>query len=166
MAVVAQQYSSMDIGKVTMVNNVDVAVTVDSTGTIILSTPDHNIYIDRNSAISFSNALSAILVGMRELDAKDITVVDYQVVGKLTNHGAHDSSMDEIKFRLEFNSTKDDKVLLLMYSSHDREDMLFTTTLIAQLDDLIKKALKTGGDYSDQYAYILSVLEKIDSTAF
>jgi hypothetical protein len=166
LGVFAQQYSSVEIGKVTMVNKVDLTVTVDSSGTVILSTPTHNLYIDHPRAIALENALSAIVAGMRDLESKNITVVDYQVIGKLTNDGSRDDTLDGLKFRMEFNSTKNDKVLLLMYSTHNGEDMLFTTTAISQFDDLVKKALQSGVDYSGQYVYILSVIEKIDSTAF
>jgi len=163
---VAQKYTSMDLGKVTTLTRVDVLVTVDSAGTIILSTPTHSIYIDRPVALSFGNTLDAILAGMREIETKDITVVDHRVIGRLTRDGTQDNTLDGIVFLLEFNSTKENKVLLLMYSTHDMEDLLFTSESIAQLDDLVKKALKSVVDYSDQYAYIQSVIEKIDTTAF
>ena len=162
----AQQYSSTNIGKVATFNNVDVTVTVDSTGTLILSTSSHSVYLDRSVVVSFGNALDAILAGMRDLETKDITLVDYRDIGEITQDGSHDNTADGIMFRFELNPTKDNKVLLLIHSTVDMEDMIFTSKALAQLDDIVKKALKSGSDYSDQYAYIQSVIDKIDTTAF
>lgn len=166
MTIAAQQYSSLELGKVTTLNNVDVIVTVDSAGTIILSTPAHSVYIEYPIAASFGNILDAILAGMRDLEAKDITVVDHRVIGKLTSDGSHDTTVDGMMFHFELNSAKDNKVLLLMYSTRDMEDMLFTTDGVAQLSGLVDRALKSGVGYGDQYAYIQSVIDKIDNTAF
>ena len=162
----AQKYSAMDLGKVPMLDKVEMLVTVDSAGTIILSTPTHSIYIDRPIAPTFGNTLDAVLAGMREIETKDITVVDHRMIGRITHDGSHDNTLDGIAFHLEFNSTKDDKVLLLLYSTRDMENMVFTTDGVAQLDELVKKALKSVVDYGDQYAYIQSIIEKIDQTAF
>jgi hypothetical protein len=163
----AQQYSSRNIGKVTTLNKIDLFVIADSSGAIILSTSAHSIYLDHRYAAAFKNTLDAIQAGMKDLESKNITVVDYRVIGKLSHNGwSHESAVDGIMFHLELNSTKDDKVLLLMYSNHDLEDMLFNSTLLAKLQDLVGEGIKSGVDYSDQYVYIQSVIDKIDSTVF
>jgi hypothetical protein len=162
----AQQYTSAVLGKVSTQNKVDVTVSVDSAGTIMLSTPEHNLYINHPSAIPFGNALSAILAGMKDLEAKSITVVDYRKLGSITTDGSSNNIGDGIKFGLKFNSTKENKVLLLMYSTRYSQDLIFTTDQLTQLDDYVKKALKSGVEYNDQYAYIQYVTEKIDSSAF
>lgn len=166
LALTAQQYSSKVLGKVTMPNGADLTVAVDSAGTVILSTPAHSMYVDRPTAMNLENSLEAILAGMKDLEAKDISVVDYRMIGRLINGGSQDASQDSIMFRLELNTTKNDKVLLSMYSTRNLEDMLFTTTAVAQLDDLVNKALKSVVEYGDQYAYIQSVIDKIDSKGF
>ncbi len=162
----AQQYSSTIIGKVTAVNNVDVAVAVDSTGTIIISTPTHSIYVDRSMARVFGNTLDAILSGMRDLEAKSVTVQDYRTIGKLTSDGSRERLMDGIVFRMEINANKDNKVVMVMYSTRNPEDMRFSTTSLGQLNELVKRALKSGVDYGDQYAYIQSVMDKIGTAVF
>jgi len=165
MTLFAQQYTSKILGKVTTVNNLDVLVTVDSAGTIILSTPGHSLYVDHRFAATFESTLEAILAGMRSVEAKDITLVDYRVIGKLSKEGwTHNSGGDGIMFHLEVNSNAKNKVLLLMYSTHDLEDMLFTSTTVSQLSALVNKALTSGVDYSDQYVFIQNVLDRIETS--
>lgn len=149
-----------------MPNKADLTVAVDSAGTVILSTAAHSLYIDRPTAVSLATSLDAILAGMKDIEAKDISVVDYRMVGRLVNGGTQDAALDSIMFRLELNSTKDDKVLLSMYSTRNLEDMLFTTAAVAQLDDLVNKALKSVVEYGDQYTYIQSVIDQIDAKGF
>ncbi len=100
LALTAQQYSSKVLGKVTMPNGADLTVAVDSAGTVILSTPAHSIYVDRPTAMNLENSLDAILAGMKDLEAKDISVVDYRMIGRLVNGGSQDASQDSIMFRL------------------------------------------------------------------
>ncbi len=165
MALAAQQYTTKNIGKVTTVNNIDVAVTVDSAGTIILSTPGHSIYVYRRSALTFGSSLEAILAGMRSIEAKGITLVDYRVVGRLTSEGwAQGGLGDGILFHLQLNSSEANRVLLLMYSTRDLQDLLFTTSSVAQLADLVKKAMSSGTDYGDQYEFVSTVIDRIETS--
>jgi hypothetical protein len=162
----AQQYSSTNIGKVSTVNNIDVTVSVDSAGTLILSTPTHSIYFNRKYVYFFSDTVESILEGMKELESKDITIQDARTIGKLTPDASRDRFADGVVFRLQFNATKDNKVLMLMYNTSDPEDMVFTTNQVAQLDGLVKKALKSGADFGDQFAFIQSVIDKITAAGF
>ncbi|HET7839317.1 MAG TPA: hypothetical protein VFL04_06125 [Rectinemataceae bacterium] len=163
---VAQQYTSTTVGKVSTINNVDVTVSVDTAGTIILATPTHGMYIDHGSAFSFSDTIDAIYAGMKDLDGKDLTVQDYRTLGKLTADGTRERNADGIVFRLEINSIRGNKVLAVMYSTRDPEDMRFTTAAFGQLSQLVKQSLKSGADYGDQFKYIQTVVDRIGTMAF
>jgi hypothetical protein len=164
--IAAQQYTTTEIGRMTTGNNVNLVVSVDSSRTLILTTPAHSIYIDVQMAPAFRNTLEAVLVGMKELDAKGITVVDHHTIGKLTFAGDRDISLDGIVFRMELNTNRADRVLLLMYSSRVMEDLLFTTAQLAQFNDLVNKGLKSVADFSDQFVFIQSTINKIYDTGF
>jgi hypothetical protein len=166
LSLTAQQYTSREIGKLTTQNKISLTVTVDSSQTVILTTPSHSIYIDSRIANKYRSTLEAILGGMRELEAKNIAVVDHRLIGKLTFDGIKDNSLDGIVFRMELNSTPTDKVLLLMYSTRTMEEMLLSSTMLAQLDDLVGKAMNSFADYGDQHDFIQSTIDKIYSTAF
>jgi len=164
-ALAAQQYTTKNIGKVSTINSIDVTVTVDSAGTIILSTPGHSIYVYRRSAPTFGSSLEAILAGMRSIDAKGITLVDYRVVGRLGSEGWAQGGMgDGIMFHLQLNPSEANRVLLLMYSTRDLQDLIFTTSAVAQLSDLVKKAMSSGTDYGDQYEFVQTVLDRIETS--
>jgi hypothetical protein len=164
--VAAQQYSITEIGKITTLNNMDLSVMSYSKGTVVLITADHSIYIDRPSAKAIGSALGFMAAGMRELDAKDITIVDSKVLGNLKIDGSDEAALSGLRFRLKFNSTKNDKVLLLMHATDNTEDLVFTTAMVTQLGDLIDKALATGGGYNSQYDNIQAVTDKIDSSIY
>jgi hypothetical protein len=163
----AQNYSSSNIGQVMSLDSVTINISADSAGSIILSTPTHSIYLDRGFATTFVNTLDAIITGMKDLEANNIDVTDTRMIGKLAFDGTHTITSDGIVFRFELNTFKDNKILLLMYSTLDsKEDILLTSTTASQLSDTMKKAMASANDYRKQYAEIQAVIDKIDSTAF
>ncbi len=164
--VLGQQFSTTSLGTLTTNNKLPLSVTVDSTGTLILSTHAKSVYLDRPYAAAFADALDAILAGMKDLEGKGLSVRDYRALGKLSPDGSLDANADGIVFRLELNAASDRKVLLDLYSTRAGEDLLLGTDAVAQLDDLVKKGLRSSSDYGDQYAFIESTVSKIQSAVF
>jgi len=164
LAVVAQQNPSVKVGEMRTHNGVNLVVTGDSKGTIILATPDHCLYLDGPFATRFGETLASIQKGMQELEIKDINVVDYQQIKQLNFDGSREWSKDGLVFRFEFNQTKGDKVLLLMHSTTAWGDMLFSSTELSQLGDLVSKAKASIAEYTEQYGYIQSIVDKINAT--
>lgn len=160
----AQTQAALNIGKMTTRNNVDLSVLVNSVGVVVLSSPSHSIYLDRRLARTLEDNLAAIIGGMQDLETKDTAVVDFRTIGRLDYGVANGPTTDGLVFRLELNPTKNDKVLLLLYSTAEKEDLLFSTAGVAQLDDILIKALKYVDDVSGQSGYVLSVVEKMRST--
>ena len=159
----AQHNPSVTVGRTTTQNKVEVTVTADSAGTIILSSPDHSIYLNRRFAKSVDKNLGSIITGMRELETKDIEIVDYQMICKLNPDGSNESSKDGIIFRFEFNKTKNDKILLSMQSTTEKEDLFFTLAGVIQLQELVGKAMKSVSSISAQYENIQSAVDRINS---
>ena len=160
----AQQQAPMGIGKVTTRNNVDLTVTVNAAGVVVLSSPSRSIFLDRRLARTFEDNLAAILGGMKDLEGKDTAVVDFRTLGRLDYGVPNGPTTNGMVFRLELNPTKNDKVLLLMYSTEDREDLILASAGVAQLDDIFNKALKYIDDVGGQSGYVLSVIEKMRTT--
>ena len=158
----AQHNPSVAVGQMTTQNKVEVTVTADSAGTVILSSPDHSIYLNRRFANSVDKNLISIIKGMRDLETKDIEIIDYQMICKLNQDGSNESSKDGIIFRFEFNKTKNDKVLLSMQSTTEKEDLFFTLAGVTQLEDLVSKAMKSVNTISAQYETIQSTVDRIN----